>query len=348
MALPRLHAIFHSYVLDYLDPTGELRQEPNEILLETPKRSVGVLKAYTHNKALTLFLGKPAAAELTLRALGTSNWECLNGNLRYVDHNDTDHENYHISTTDYDEDHTHFLKNKKPPHPMLSLKDVQCILDGVKAYQHGNKMCLDGENRCLLSEHDQQKIRDGYEKYLKQKKAAPELQAAVEKLSNELENRCITGAKTFTQAFLTTFLEKYIKPYLISKFHCPNTTRWGIEMIKSGITFGLNKSLLNTALDAIIRNGLQSGLQKAGVNPDVVNQIATEIGSIIAFTQNPLSLIELGINGSAAAAGQTAAYQLIRLLPKLKYEEPAPAESVTAHVINDESMNMPSSLRHRK
>jgi hypothetical protein len=340
MALSRLRVTFRSYVLDYLDRTGEIREEPNEELLNAPSNSSGVKKAYTHNKAFTMFVEETPFGQ---NIYNTFRSKCLDYDFRVVRNVDPDHESYHQSNAEFEEDHVHLLKGRKNPHSMLSLQNVQCILNDIKQYEKAMGYCKDGQTDCLLSDSDQKKILDAYAKYLRQKKIVDQL-AAFDKLYTELEGRCITVAKTFTQAFLTTLLEKYIKPYLISKCHDQKKTKWGIEMVKGAITFGLNNSLFNTALDVIIRNGLKAGLQKIGMDPHMVDKIATEIGTIVAFTQNPLSLIELGINGSAAAAGQTAAYQLVRALPKLKVEpEEAPAADAKAVIKSEDQPE----LRHR-
>ena len=47
-----------------------------------------------------------------------------------------------------------------------------------------------------------------------------------------------------------------------------------------------------------------------------------EVAAAVAVVQDPLNLIELGVNGLGAEAGERAAYGFIHQLPKLKIRGP--------------------------
>lgn len=171
-----------------------------------------------------------------------------------------------------------------------------------------------------------------------------QLQLMADKLCDEMEGRCIFGAKTFAHVFLTTFLDKYIRPYLIDEYNNPHKVSWIIEIIKTSITFALVFSLFSTTLDIIIRNGLRTALKKYGMDDDSVETIANRVCGAVAFTQDPLSLVELGINDSAGNAAQYAAYHLIHKLPKLKFE-PEPDAAPVAHAAHEPVV---PGLHHRR
>jgi len=315
MSLPRLRELIkHHVISNYLDPAGI--RIPNGILLSEPSSSSGVKKAYIHNKVLSLFFEKTNQGIQTGDALQVQ--QCLGSNWGYVYTNARDHDNVHLHA-DFEELHTHIYKGEKKVQTM-SVQDVICLLNTIKENEQTLDMCRDGKANCLLSDEDQKKMIAAYEKYLEQKKALPAFEAAVDKLYNKLEKKCINGSKTFAHAFINTFINKYLKPYLINKFHTPKQVSWGLEILNGAMTYSLNNSLLNTTLDIFVHNALKPGFTALGVHVNLIDMISTEIGSVIAFAQNPLSLIELSINGTAAALGQMTAYQLIRTLPKLKYE----------------------------
>jgi hypothetical protein len=82
-------------------------------------------------------------------------------------------------------------------------------------------------------------------------------------------------------------------------------------------------SLKQVGLDFLIRNALELFLTKMNVNSEIKQSIETWMGTTLALASNPLSLLQLGFNGCAASAGQRRAWQLIRVLPKLRKEPDA-------------------------
>lgn len=171
-----------------------------------------------------------------------------------------------------------------------------------------------------------------------------QLEVMADTLCDEMEGKFIFGAKTFAHVFLTTFLDRYIRPYLIDKYNNPHKVSWIIEIIKTSITFALVLSLFGTTLDIIIRNGLRVALKKYGMDDDSVETIVNRVCGAVAFTQDPLSLVALGINDTAGDAAQKAVYHLIHQLPKLKYE-PAPDAAPVAHAAHEPVV---PGLHHRR
>ena len=87
---------------------------------------------------------------------------------------------------------------------------------------------------------------------------------------------------------------------------------------------------------------MRAELKARDMDDDTVDIIVKRVSAAIAFTQNPLSLVELGFNDTAGEAAQHAAYYLIRTLPKLKFE-PAPDEYRA-----DANIAAAPGLRHRR
>jgi|GEM_PF-6659543 hypothetical protein len=318
MALSRLHDLAMPYIYDYLDPTGELRKPPVEIDVETSDQSLGISRVYTKSKALSMFVRESQFGQLTFSGALRPDI-CFHDDFRFVHREDADHDDYHKSKDDFEIDHTHILKGKTK-HQEMKEGDVKCIIDHIKQFESQIGICTDGENECVLATQDAEKITRRYNQYLRQKKRAANLDLAAEKLYSELQNKCIAGGKSFVTAFLSTFLDKYIVPCLINQgIHYKTAARCS-EALKSAIVLGLSNSMMQTALDFIIRNAIEKLLTTLGMNPRYIEKITTEIGTVVAFTSNPFSLINLAINSTSAAAGQIAAYQLIHALPKLKSE----------------------------
>jgi hypothetical protein len=104
----------------------------------------------------------------------------------------------------------------KPQHFELNEKDFNCTIETIKSYEKKNKMCKDGETNCHLSDKDADKIKNAYSQYVKQKGQSI-LKENAEEIYYDLENKCIVAAQSFIQAFVTTFLDKYLKGYLINQ-----------------------------------------------------------------------------------------------------------------------------------
>lgn len=317
MSLSRLHDAIIPYIYDYLDPDGNIREKPVEVDYQTTQ-SRGIKKAYMRNRALTMFADESNFGDLVFQGALRPDL-CFGDNYRFAHREDSDHDSFHKSRADFEQEHTHIIKGKTSPQTMGE-KDLKCIFEHIKKFEKEIGVCKDEQTDCLLSKEDADAIVSQHAKYLKQQRRVPRLTEAAEKLYSELETHCITGAKTFAQAFIHTLMDKYIRPLMITKGY-KNAT-WAVEAAKSSITLLLSSSITHTVLDSVIRNLLSSVLTKLGLNTNYIEKIVTEIGAIATFLNNPLSMIEWGVTGSAAAAGQAAAYQIIRNLPKLKVDPP--------------------------
>lgn len=318
MSLSRIQEFALPYIYNYLDPTGELRQNPVEMDIQCNSVSV-TENIFIKEKALNIIMkdGKPEGD----MALGSINPRiCFGSNFRFVYQDDEDHMLYHKSLDEVEKIHAHLLKGAEKPYQEISTDDLQCILKQIKKVQHLSFVCPPQNPECILTNEDSVKIIQAHDKYLRQQKGIPHLDAAVNLLYSKFEEKCISGGKSFFKAFLDTFLDKYIQPYLINLGLNHTKARWSIEALKSTVSLPFAASLQQAALDLVLRNALDYILTKFNVGVDTRQAVGTESGTILAVMNNPYSLMELGVNGFAAASGQVAAWKLIRALPKLKVD----------------------------
>lgn len=351
MALPRLRSIVRSYVLDSLREQDEYKPEryiPNENLLTAPTTSDGVRKAYIRNNALTIFSGKNEYEDLFFGSIDNID-HCFTNGFRFVRQYDSDHDAAHQSAADFTEQHTHILRNEFAPHPLLTPGNLKCILEDIKEFEKMNGFCQDNKTACILSYADQKKIEESFAEYIRVKKLKmPNIEKAADAICEELESRLRFGAKTFAHIFLTTLLDKYIKPYLIDKYNDPQKALWIVEIIKTGITFSLVTSLSSAALSFVISNGLRTALTARQFDPEYIDIIVNRVSAVLAFTENPLSLVDIGINDTAAEIGQKTAYAVIRSLPKLRVEPEAAAVAIAPAAQNHaEILRATPGLRRR-
>jgi hypothetical protein len=313
--MARIREIAMPYIRDYLDPTGEIRNGPNndnaaQINIKTSPFSK-IEQIYTQNKAVTIFY--TCSDDEIVNVVSPE----LCFDARFEDGSGPHHDSYH-KNGDYNKPHLHVTKGNNFE---LNEKDFNCMIETIKSYEKQNQMCKDGKTNCHLSDEDANKIKNAYSQYVKQKGQSI-LNENAEEIYYDLENKCIAASKSFIQSFLTTFLDKYLKGYLINQGLYHRHASWAMEILKSTITLGLGASYLATANDFIIRNLMGGLLSQLGVNSEIKERMLSAIGTALAYTKDPSSLVEVVMNGSAAAMGQSAAYQVIRALPKLKVEPP--------------------------
>lgn len=351
MALSRISDLLKPYVLNYLDPTGDIRKQPQNIDVKCSKKSLGINNVYTKNKALNMFTNNNDFSALFFSTGEQLVRHCFDDDYRFVHRDDLDHDLYHKTPNDFEIEHTHILKGETI-HDDMSLDDVKCLLTHLRSIEKSYGLCLDGEKNCILANPDKKKITEEYQKYTRQKNRVSRLDTAVERISADLSGKMASGAKCFSNAFISTLIDKYFVPLLINQGIQRKTASWSMQSVKSAIALSLSANLGAVAISIIIQNALGAGLTKLGINPDTITRVTSEIGTIIEFTNNPLSLIDLGINGIASTAGQTAAYQVIRALPKLKYEPKATEEHVehvvSTHTSTSTLNSFDDQLRYRK
>lgn len=349
MALPRLRQLVRAYVMDSLREQEEYQPEryiPNEMLLAEPSgTNQSVKKVYVHNKALTIFIEENEIADAAYDVIVNTD-HCYENGFRFVYQDEADHASAHQSPADYQQGHTHILKNQKAPHQLLSPKNLKCVLNDLKEFEKYHGLCKDGKTECAITDIDIQKIETNFAEYIRVSKLKkPDINAAADAICAELESRLKFGAKTFTHIFLMTFLDKYIKPYLIDKFNDPQKANMAVDIIRTGITFALVESLFRAALSVTISTGLKVALTAYGMDREQVNIIVNRIASVLAFTENPLSLVDIGITDTAAEIGQKAAYAAIHSLPKLRIEPEI--EEGPGHIGNIPNAPVVSGLRRR-
>lgn len=301
-----------------------------EIDIKTSRSSKSIKQIYTNNKAVTIFYAcsdaeiiKAVSPELCFNVY----FEDGRGSKEKV----RIHDSYHrYGDSDFDEPHLHFLKIGFFGSVELNEKDFNCAIDTIKNYEKNNQLCIDGKTNCHLSNKDADKIKSSYSEYIRQKQL----------------NSALT--ESFIQAFVTTFLDKYLKGYLINQGLYHRHASWAIKTLTSSITLGLGASYLGAAIDFATRNIIGNLLEKVGVNSEPMERILSVIGTVLAFTKDPSSLIELAKNGSAAALGQAAAYQAIRALPKLKKEPQILEQTQESNVAQKSPLENREGIRRRK
>jgi hypothetical protein len=184
----------------------------------------------------------------------------------------------------------------------LTQSDVDCFVKHVSAI-----------DKTVLSDDDSRKILG--------------IPSVFEQGVASLKQYAGLGASSFTYAFLTTLVEKYLVPYMISETHMNYKD---VEELKSIFVFIIILATLNpenAALDFVLRQALEimrHGLNKLGIQSDLLHTISSALSSaenITVAVQSPMTLFSKGVAGGAALAGSRAAYYLINnKLPKLKHE----------------------------
>src|SRR6185437_13373658 len=149
MSLSRLEELVKPYILDYLDPTGDIRKRPKQIDVQCSSDSLIISRVYTHNKALTFYSNDKDRFYKFINFAGFRPDICLNKNYRTITRNDNDHDWYHKTVNDFSPTHIHLLK-EKTNHKEMSTDEVICLIDHIKKYEKQNNECLDGKNNCIL------------------------------------------------------------------------------------------------------------------------------------------------------------------------------------------------------
>jgi len=319
-----------------------------DMLIETQKKSGGISRVHSQSNALTIFFrgtretnDKYISADTAMQNTAG----CLKDNLHYFGSRNVNpyyesdyllHNSWHRTYAEKSEVHYHITSNDyiKP----ITVDEVKCLFGAIKSAEKELGLCRDGNTDCVLTDEDYKKIIQEYTHSLTQvhsKKLVHSnaVNKHVEELYVFLENGTIHAAKVFTQSFLTTLFDNYLTPLLINQGLGRRKAIVICEGLKTTMTYGLSSSLLGASLDIIIRNGLERILIQNGVNGSVASTILSTIGTVLAFTKNPFSLVELLFNGVVAFNGQLMAFGVIHCLPKLKLE---PNEE---NVVRNEELN---------
>lgn len=249
---------------------------------------------------------------------------------------DPDHPSFHFNKT-LEDCHAHFYKGRGTFEDFTP-DEIICMLKNLKDFEAGYGLCKDGKSHCFLSDADRDKMIAEYEKHYRSKSDADHQaprKTGTTLLSYEMTYvRWIKGAiipalQTTGLLFVTTMIDHYIKPMLITKGYSPKHAYETAEAAKIAVRAMMTLSFKGLGIEFLIRHGLLFAMKQMGVSnaqQDKINSTLYKVGIIAQLSANPFSFTSLYINSTyAAGAGIGAAYALIRLLPKLRLEpEPRP------------------------
>jgi len=340
----RLRTLALPHIYNYLDPDGSLRklektrepQKPVEFDVQTSSQSRGISRIYAEHKALTFFV-RDKNIEEALRP-----HHCMNREVRFAHSDEEDHAQFHKSLKD-NTDHVHFLKNHYF-HTEISQSDLECIIDGIKQYESEKGLCKNSDSNCILTNEDANKIVQNYNRY---QAYFSNIHTAAEDVFNYLANKCVHAGKNFANAFLETFFNRYILPFLIQTRRLNYTQQQLLkETFNVIVLTTLSGSILRPVLSKICYKAINMLLQD-DLTVNLMETIQIQIETAFALTTNPFSLLDLGINGSSATLGQVAAHALIReKLTKLKIEPKD--ENAKRNLSAKKTSELPEGLRRRR
>ncbi len=279
--------------------------------------------------------------------------QCLSS-FRYGKQHEKPHHQWHNNEAEFSEVHLHLIKSQfSAPDPKEQIERVtpeefKCFFKNLKKFERQEGLCKAGPDSCLVTRADSVAILASYTAYYKEKLALNQereekLRLATQQLHADLQEKCLNGGKSFAHAFASTLLDKYFQPYMQTQRIAHSAAI--CESLRSLLTLLMTQSLISTMTETMIRNGLKPVLMKLGVNLYAVERILTGLGTAVAFAQNPFSLVDLGLNGVAAATGENLAYQIIHALPKLKAE---PADNSVHNEASVAGEVGPATVRRRK
>jgi hypothetical protein len=204
---------------------------------------------------------------------------------------------------------------------LLHPKDLRCLLNNIKTFEHRNNWCTDGEKNCLLSDKDLKNIQDEYEDYYRKERMQRDKSSFIEVPKNLLWDM----SSVLFNSFIQTLMIKYLKPYLIDKASqkgfSQNTIILPLNILNTLMVAALTGSIQQAVLNTFIVYISRKALTKAGIDISKAETIAIGIGAYFTTIKSYASLLNV-TKIECIRQGQSAAYALIHRLPKLKYEEP--------------------------
>jgi hypothetical protein len=306
------------------------RKDGKELNFKSSKNSNTIKEVNTSRNALTFYTqADPETCLASLRVLDPAKCAEL---VRSGMQNDIEHSQWHLGHKDFETCHAHLLKGSNYFED-FTVAEVICMLKNVKQFEKEHHLCKDGKTHCMLSQEDADKLITAYTEYYTQKNPAdhkvmrhtPESSLTYEAVKEGLTAYRFV-LQTFAYIFLTTFLDKYIRPLLINQGFSLKQAYRITEVAKSGCRLMSTTSILSTTVDLVIRQGLKWMLDKMGAEPkfiDSLNSALTKINIIAEFSSDPFSLMKLYNVSVMTLAAERSAYLLIHCLPKLR-EEPSP------------------------
>lgn len=322
------------------------------------KDSKGVSRMHTQENVLTIFVPETYTGNGVLRSLDIKN--CIQGTSKWGYPNEAKHNSWHKNIRDVDIDHGHAIKGQQE---LIDLDEIKCLVESIRKVERMNAYCLDGKSKCFITQDDEKRLYEEYSRYLSEKNANDPTPDGL-KLYRKYEKQLTTSAQVFTHAFITTLLDKYLKPYLINQGISPRQAGWMIESAKKLIVFSealLTASLQNAALSVIyhllVKNALDyslnkvselAGLQTNEIASSIIENMSNGLGTFAAFMKDPTSITQWGVQSTAFGLGQRAAYMTIRQLPKLKTEPTNHVALFNPKTIIESKQNNPRKLRRRR
>jgi len=314
----------------------------------TTTLSSGVKRLYLKNNALSIFMNEGFLGDKSMD--GVRAHECVN-DFRFGYRHDANHSQWHRSKKDFELMHTHIIKNNAE---IVSPDELKCMLDNIMRFDKGFKSQMKSYNQtisytydeCVLVDSSKQMLTKEDHEYLLQKYSdfyygkkqtpeqqetiATEIDAKLNEVNNTVSLRIEESAKAVALSFFNTLLHNYLKPYLINK---PNSDykkiTWACEILNTAFNLALSHSPLQAGYAFILRNTIKLASLKIGIDTSTAESLANQLSTLVAITQDPLQLVQLGMNASFANLGQSIAYGLIRNLPKLRSEPAIEAEVPT-------------------
>lgn len=284
--------------------------EPH-IVVESPTE---ITEAYITHNTLTVFSKNSISDEVSDR-------KCIKEN--FIFSYQAMHAALH-KNLETEKEKNHFHIGKKDKYPQFKTPELKCMLGSPKDDKYP-----------LIPEAELTSFLKQNEKYYRDVTGLDSTEKLVRKFS--------TAGYALLDIFFKTLMQNYFIPYLLSKGYSAHKIRWATKIIETAFTVSLSASILGVVIGNIIQAILKPALRKVGIDVEMAESLAAGIGTVASVVRNPLSITEIGLAGTFTERGQSLAYKLIHVLPKLRIEPPASAID-TAQVVNRE---FPKTMRRR-
>lgn len=308
MSLKRLHEAVKSLIRPHIDEHGRLScggtvsSENNQQHMLMSRWSDMIKKAYVLSNFSSTFMDEDHQDERAIRILQKMN--CFNDSADFLEV---------PSRVGMGDDSD--ISGKKFTQPFLqdltittihdlSDQDLQCLLRALKKHYDA------------VTEEDE---HDEVKKYrlLLQDKHSAQVDDFADTVFVQLQECCNDGALIFADSFVHVLCQNYLKPLMIERGISRENAVWLTQGVKSNIAMALSGPVMHQSLSDMITHAVCDMLRSIGLDPYSVSKIQTEIDAVVATSQDSYNLLQLGMDGVGADAGQFAAHQVIHHLPRL-------------------------------
>jgi len=260
-----------------------------------------------------------------------ASWFSPPNKIHAVIESDAIHSSCHQDMSDAHINHHHLIKNDQT---IFSYEEVNCILNVVRTHQKNTGLCQDGKTNCLMSDKDYTNAIESYKQYYdeqkkridaKEKESQAKMQESLPPPPSSFEKFFKIGTSSFAYSFITTLLQKYVKPYLITNGQKQLTST--VDAACSSVMWLLTK-FSSTITDKLLKYALGLVLTKLNIEQNTRENILHNISCAMTMTPymsnilNPQFYLELSVNQACANVGEKAAFAVIHQLKKLKFEPP--------------------------